>query len=106
MEISESKVVVSAQPLLDYKWWCDGSSGHSMCKQKFSNEDLSDESIFFTSIVPLQLNHVDEKTGHAIVVWKKLRSSSPRYCRPIKIEFVHENSDVINELVGNVSEQM
>ncbi|XP_046589480.1 uncharacterized protein LOC124293267 [Neodiprion lecontei] len=44
------------------KWGCDWTSGQSTFKQKFSNDDRgkSDATIFFTSLVPLQLMFVDE----------------------------------------------
>lgn len=37
------------------KWGCDGSSQQSKYKQVFNSECDSDSSIFFTSVVPLQL---------------------------------------------------
>lgn len=36
------------------KWGMDGSSGHSQYKQKFENETLSDEFMFFIAFVPLR----------------------------------------------------
>lgn len=36
------------------KWGMDGSSGHSRYKQKFENENSSDEFIFFIAFVPLR----------------------------------------------------
>lgn len=45
----ESDVIMVA------KWGCDGSSGHSNYTQKFSNTDFSDEALFLTSMVPLQI---------------------------------------------------
>ena len=29
--------------------------------------------------------------GEATIVWKNPRSSSPRFCRPIQLQFVHED---------------
>lgn len=71
------------------KWGCDGSSSQSIYKQKFSDDDgsKSDANIFFTSLVPLELTSEDEATNIKINVWKNPRPSSPRFCRPIKIEF-------------------
>lgn len=37
-----------------YKWGMDGSGGHSMYKQNFSNSTLSDEYIFLVACVPLE----------------------------------------------------
>ena len=70
--------------VLHCKWGCDGSSGLSVYKQKFTEIGKSDESIFYTSLVPLQLIHNNHETGKATTVWKNSRPSSPRFCRPIK----------------------
>lgn len=80
------------------KWGCDGSSGQSVYKQKFENTDReeskSDANIFFTSIVPLQLISLNEKTKQKIIIWKNPRSSSPRFCRPLRIQFIHETTEI------------
>lgn len=76
------------------KWGCDGSSGHSEYKHKLDEDDISDESIFFTSLVPLQLVHRDSTTKKTAIVWKNPRPSSPRFCRPIKIQCAKESVDL------------
>jgi hypothetical protein len=43
------------------KWGCDGSSGQSVYKQKFTDDSISDANVFFTSVVPLQLASVDHE---------------------------------------------
>ena len=73
------------------KWGCDGSSGQSVYKQKLTETGKSDESIFYTSLAPLQLIHNNHETGEATIVWKNPRPSSPRFCRPIRLQFVHED---------------
>lgn len=77
------------------KWGCDGTSGQNAYKQRFSDDDgsKSDANIFFTSLVPLQLISVDQETKNTLVVWKNPRPSSPRFCRPIRIQFLHENTE-------------
>lgn len=52
-----------------------------------------DANIFFTSVVPLQLKATDKVTNAITVIWKNPRPSSPRFCRPVKIQFVHENTE-------------
>lgn len=49
---------------------------------------------FFTSCVPLQLKGKDTETNQEIIVWKNPRPSSPRFCRPIHIQFLHETTEV------------
>jgi hypothetical protein len=76
------------------KWGCDGTSGQSTYKQNFSaGSSTSDANIFFTSLVPLQLTFVNEKDKSEIIVWKNPRSSPTRFCRPIKIQFLHETAE-------------
>ena len=77
-----------------FKWRCDGSSGHSQYKQNFIDLECSDASIFMTSLVLLQLLSSNILNGHEIVVWKNQRPPSPQYCRPIKIQFSHENTNL------------
>lgn len=55
------------------KWGFDGSTGHSEYKQKFTNCNDDDISLFVTSYVPL-----------------RPRPSSIRYCRPIRLQFKKE----------------
>jgi len=73
------------------KWGCDGSSSQNEYKQKFSDADSSDANVFLTSVVPLQLIAIDIQSNKEIVVWKNPRPSSPRYCRPIRLQFLQEN---------------
>lgn len=53
----------------------------------------SDANIFQSSMVPLQLVCGKKKN----VVWQNPTPSSPRYCRLIKIRFLHESVDITNE---------
>lgn len=70
------------------KWGCDGTSGQSTYKQIFSNDDdgsKSDSDVFFTSLVPLQI----VSANNNIVLWKNPWPSSPRFYRPISMQFLH-----------------
>lgn len=73
------------------KWGFDGSSGQSLYKQKFESANDNDASIFFTSLVPIQLVYENPNSKESIVIWQNPRPSSTRFCRPIKMEFVHES---------------
>ena len=48
-------------------WGFDGTSGHSEYKQKFSPPDISDQSIFCTTLVPLQM-----KSDNDTILWQTL----------------------------------
>lgn len=73
------------------KWGCDGSQ-QKQFKQKFLNDEDSDANIFQSSFVPLQLICDFNKK----VIWQNPTTSSPRYCRPIRIQFVKESVDITN----------
>lgn len=75
---------------LIYKWGCDGSQ-QSQFKQKMQNEDYTDSNIFQSCLVPLQLK------CRSKIVWQNPTPSSPRYCRPIRIRFAKESTDLTNE---------
>lgn len=77
------------------KWGFDGSSGHSEYKQAFQDPTMQDGSLFVTSYVPLRL--VFEGSPEK-VVWKNPRTSSTRYCRPVRFQFKKETKEVtLNE---------
>jgi len=96
MTITESRAEVTLQALLDHtverilflqrdvldtlsvenvknmhlicKWGCDGSSGQSIYKQKFTEDGKSDENVFFTSLVPLLLVCKDSNDSNNEIV--------------------------------------
>lgn len=70
------------------KWGFDGASNQSTYKQKFQNENVTDSAIVMTSFVPIKL------MSNCDVVWTNPNPFSTRYCRPIKFEFVHENTEI------------
>lgn len=93
--ISAQREVITCCPSFDKeassftlisKWGCDGSSGHSTYKQKFSDTGATDEYLFVFSLVPLQLR---DESGH--IAWQNPRPSSTMYCRPIKFIFSKES---------------
>lgn len=43
--------------------------------------------------MPLQLVSVDCRSNAEIVIWKDPRPSSPRFCRPLRLQFLHENTE-------------
>lgn len=88
------------------KWGCDGSSGQSEYKQTFEGESISDASIFFTSVVPLQLFYTDIKLGKDIIIWKNPRTSSPRFCRPLRMQFLQETTELTKSEVRHVENQI
>ena len=88
------------------KWGCDGSSGQSQYKQKFEDEASSDANIFLTSLVPLQIVGSDVETNKNLIVWKNPRPSSPRFCRPIRVQFTKETIQLTLAEQQYVNEQI
>lgn len=82
------------------KWGFDGSSGHSEYKQAFHGNQKDDSAVFITCIVPLKLT-CGEK-----LLWQNPNPSSTSYCRPIKIEFIKESSDVSKREKTQIDEQI
>ncbi|PZC78080.1 hypothetical protein B5X24_HaOG202615 [Helicoverpa armigera] len=83
------------------KWGCDGSQ-QMQYKMKFENEADSDANIFQSSMVPLQLIYGPERK----ILWQNPTPSSPRYCRPIRIRFIKETTDVTNEEIDYIKSQI
>lgn len=122
LQISEDTAEVSLQNLLDHttsrlfeslkevldtvkpedcnnlhlicKWGCDGSSGMSQYKQQFSDSSISDVNIFLTSMVPIQLINGDPNLKEKLIIWQNPRPSSTRFCRPIRMQFRHETTEL------------
>lgn len=82
---------------------CDGSQQQAF-KQKFQNSTDSDMNIYQSSFVPLRLlcNTEDQNK----VIWQNPVPSSTRYCRPIRIRFLHESKDITNEEIHYVENQI
>ena len=70
------------------KWGFDGASGHSAYKQTFSSPQYSDESLFSTTLVPLQLKSANS------IIWQNPVPSSTRFCRPLHLQFEKESTEL------------
>lgn len=86
------------------KWGCDGSK-QCQYKQKFESESASDSNIFQSSFVPIRLRRFTAE-GNEVVVWQNPVPSSTRFCRPIRITFTHETTDVTNEEIEYIENQI
>ncbi|CAH1099104.1 unnamed protein product [Psylliodes chrysocephalus] len=84
------------------KWGCDGSQ-QSQFKQNFENNTESDSNIFQSSLVSIRLQ--TNNNGQKKTIWQNPVPSSPRYCRPIRIRFIHETKDVTNNEIAYVESQ-
>lgn len=91
--------------VLTCSWGFDGSSGHSRYKQRFKNSsdgnDFSDENIFATTLIPLQLI-----TENGKIIWYNHSSQFPRFCRPVKLHFIKESAEVILSQKAEIQKQI
>ena len=77
------------------KWGFDGSGSQSAYNQTFASEAFNDTSLLMTSFVPLQLFYTVPGKSDRHILWQNPRPSSVRFCRPLKLEFIKETSEVI-----------
>lgn len=54
----------------------------------------------------LNLVYKNPSTNETIIVWKTRRSSSLRFCRPIKMQFAKENDELIKNTTSYVQNQI
>lgn len=88
--------------LLVCKYGFDGSSGHSAYKQTWNENNINDESLFITCLVPLKLQ--DSQTQR--VLWDNPRLASVRFCRPVKLQWIRETDEIIRQEKGNMDNQI
>lgn len=100
LKICEGNIGSHKNMTLLCKWGFDGASSQSTYKQKFQDENVSDNSVFMTSFVPIKL------TSGADVVWINQNPSSTRYCRPIRYEFIHENAEITKKEYERMKEEI
>lgn len=86
------------------KWGADGSGGKNSFKQEFQTEAFDDTSIMTTSFVPLRLVYEDNDKN--TILWKNPRVSSTRFCRPVRIQYVKENNEIIKKEFSKVQEDI
>lgn len=81
----------------------DGTTGHSMYKQKFQTEcpDSFDHSLFVTTLIPLKL--IDAMNR---VIWINRTPQSVRFCRPLKIEIAKESTSHVLAEKNNLDLQI
>jgi len=78
------------------KWGFNGSIGHSEYKQKCI-EDFSDSQILLTLLEPTQL-FMSISHSNKQIIWQNPQPSFTRYCRPIRIQFSKETTEIsLNE---------
>lgn len=88
-----------------YKWGLDGSGGHSIYKQTFTNNPkYSDSNIVISTIVPLEMSVVHREKK--FIFWKNFTPSSTKYCRPICFKLVKENNETTKQIYDSIVQQI
>ena len=132
IQVTETTAEIQLQPLLDHttlrlckyvsevvekcsieeqknmilisKWGCDGLQ-QAKFKQKFQNNTDSDASIFQSSLVLLRMIvKIDSQLEK--IIWQNTVTSSPRFCRPIRIRFISESKDITMDEIEFVKYQI
>lgn len=85
---------------LKCKLGLDGSTGQSRYKQRFNENGFSDKNLFSTMLVPLELIY------RSTVIWSNPVSSSTHFCRPIKLLYESENSEIVRAEQSRVENQV
>lgn len=73
------------------KWGFDGASDQCQYKQKFTDPNADDSSIFTTSLVP---------------IWQNLKPSSTTLCRPIRLQFQRETEELVLQVDAEINEEI
>lgn len=80
---------------LEAKWGFDGSSNQSQYNQKYANNNAptkkSDANLFATTMVPLRMTTLDDLKS---IVWNNATPQSPRWCRPLRLQFEKETDEI------------
>ncbi|KAF2889256.1 hypothetical protein ILUMI_16917 [Ignelater luminosus] len=84
------------------KWGCDGSQ-QSQFQQTFFDISSDDSNIFQSSLVPLRLQV--NMRSHKNILWQNPTPSSTRFCRPIRIRFLHETVNITKEEIKYIKDQ-
>ena len=84
-----------------FKYGFDGTNSN-IFKQKVSNEEAYSNGIFTSTLVPLQL--VNANTDE--IYWTNPVPSSTRFCRPLKLLFLHETNDLCRQEEINIQQQI
>ncbi|XP_046401687.1 uncharacterized protein LOC124167721 [Ischnura elegans] len=84
---SMEHIAIPHECTLICKYGFDGSAGHSQYKQKWTRDELNDEYLFASPLVPLHLK--SNISGNFL--WSNPCPSSVRYCRPIRLQWAKES---------------
>lgn len=74
-------------------WGFDGSTGQSLYKQAFLDTEEDENSLFATTLIPLQL--VTRGKNDDTTLWINPAPSSYRYCRPLHLQYKKETKELI-----------
>lgn len=87
------------------KWGFDGSSSHTQYMQQFVSDTSDDKYMFISSLGPLRLI-TGKENGNTFILWQNPRPSSPRYCRPIKLQYRKETVELSKQEKYNMDVQI
>jgi len=87
-----------------FKWGIDGCGSQRRYKQ-FSFSKVDDSSALVSSFVPIRLTGVT-KDKEKQCLWQNPRTSSTKFCRPLRFRFVKETEEVLKSEVAIIKKQI
>ena len=80
-----------------FKWGFDGSGGHSIYKQNFTNHiQYGDSNIILCTLVTLEMYIYSN--GEKKILWKNVTPSSTKHCRPLEFQLKKETNEAIRKI--------
>lgn len=61
--------------------------------------------MFIVSLVPLQLS-CSNNSGKKVIVWKNIKYSSTRFCRPVQFQFAKETPEKTRATVQEINNEI
>lgn len=73
-------------------------------KQKFDEKNITDASIFLTSLVPLRPYPKSNK--ESVTYWQNEKPSSTRFCRPVQFQFTKETTEITKNEISRMESEI
>ncbi|CAG4930536.1 unnamed protein product [Colias eurytheme] len=100
-EYCKQKKIGTLHCVFEASWGFDGTTGQSAYKQSFSDGDDDEHCLFATTYIPLRI-----KTDDGYILWINPSPQSFRFCRPIRIQYKPETTQLILNEKTRVEEEI
>lgn len=100
-EYCKQKRIDTLHCVFEASWGFDGTTGQSAYKQTFSDSNDDEHCLFATTYIPLRI-----KIDDGYVLWINPNPQSFRFCRPIRIQYKPETTELIVNEKTRVEEEI